>query len=693
MKKTNSQKGITLIALIITVIVLLILAGAAVSIAVNDSDLFNKTVTAKGKWNKEVEQETVTTSEYLALLDQYGGIGNKITVAEAQSAGTIFDKNTILKDEYNNKVVVPKGFKIASGESGSAINVTEGIVIEDATYSETIGNQFVWIPVGKIYTDENSTEENAITIELGRYSFENDGTPSPYTGPSVEEDSTKTSELLNHGNTIAKDIYSDCGFIKSVERYGGYYIGRYKARAGIHEDHNLKVLITDSVQNYDTENQLRAAEYSRRLYSSVNFTSDLMNSYAYDTALLFLQTFDNRTEEAKSDPKYNAVFTQQESFNTAAEMTICNVHDLVDYTPEWLTETHVNIYNNYKSFRGGIGFKLGNRYGTDGDDPPYFARNSHSAAYRPIIYINTSPVEVADMNNIFTYRILNQSIGNSDENYKSLGKIADTSDGILIGDNESTIGTAMITGINYDYVFKFIPKNYSYPYTTGNGSFGAVANLYEEAMRSFAQRIEIPSSVKLNLNGECDNNGKSYRIVSIGDNAFCSKESLNPTDNFCYTLGEISKIVIPNSITNIGKNAFAGPHKGRNEITMQCEYLGTIEEWKSINIQGLTEDNQNTIICTDGEYIERRSNNNNNNGNYGDDGSYGDYGDDGSYGNNGDDGSYGNYGDDGSYGNYGDDGSYGNNGDDGSYGDYGDNGSYGDYGDDGSYGDYGDYNN
>ena len=55
----NENRGITLIALVITVIILLILAGTAVTIGVNGGDLFSKTEKAKDKWNKAQDIETI----------------------------------------------------------------------------------------------------------------------------------------------------------------------------------------------------------------------------------------------------------------------------------------------------------------------------------------------------------------------------------------------------------------------------------------------------------------------------------------------------------------------------------------------------------------------------------------------------------------------------------------------------------
>ena len=69
MKKVKSSKGITLIALIITVIVLLILAGTAISIAINGGDIFSKATTAREEWNTAVKSEETTMLELLEIAD------------------------------------------------------------------------------------------------------------------------------------------------------------------------------------------------------------------------------------------------------------------------------------------------------------------------------------------------------------------------------------------------------------------------------------------------------------------------------------------------------------------------------------------------------------------------------------------------------------------------------------------------
>ena len=72
----NAKCGITLIALIITVIILLILAGTAISIAVNGGDLFGRAQNAVGLYNSKVAEENTTINSWLSYLDQYSGGGD-----------------------------------------------------------------------------------------------------------------------------------------------------------------------------------------------------------------------------------------------------------------------------------------------------------------------------------------------------------------------------------------------------------------------------------------------------------------------------------------------------------------------------------------------------------------------------------------------------------------------------------------
>ena len=67
----KNQKGITLVALVITIIVLLILATAAITMAVGSDGLFQKAATAVNEHNNKVEEEGEYVNNAMNFLDQY----------------------------------------------------------------------------------------------------------------------------------------------------------------------------------------------------------------------------------------------------------------------------------------------------------------------------------------------------------------------------------------------------------------------------------------------------------------------------------------------------------------------------------------------------------------------------------------------------------------------------------------------
>ena len=69
-RKTKNQKGITLVSLVITVIVLLILATVAITLAVNSNGLFAKTGTAANNWNAAVQKENDDLTNLMNFLDE-----------------------------------------------------------------------------------------------------------------------------------------------------------------------------------------------------------------------------------------------------------------------------------------------------------------------------------------------------------------------------------------------------------------------------------------------------------------------------------------------------------------------------------------------------------------------------------------------------------------------------------------------
>ena len=176
----SKNKGITLIALVVTIVVLLILAGISIGALTGDNGIINQAHTAKedteiASWEEQIDLAIIdaenkhrnpTMDDVIDELINKGVIDSEsqvdkdgvITTNEPvyEIAGKLDDyvpfgpgkfanKNEEYTDETSEEeyktVTVPEGFKILE----EASKIDDGLVIEDKK-----GNQFVWIPVGDI---------------------------------------------------------------------------------------------------------------------------------------------------------------------------------------------------------------------------------------------------------------------------------------------------------------------------------------------------------------------------------------------------------------------------------------------------------------------------------------------------------------------------------------------------------------
>ena len=424
-QKLKESKGITLIALVITIIVLLILAGVTIATLTGDNGILKKAGDAKTQTEQAKEDENLkiaiagsygtdgklnlkdlkdnlenqgisyTNSKEFPLevtvngekkkIDANGNVTVKLeSVADSKTKGTVFDDVTTLEDTYGNQVKVPKGFKIASD---SATEVTGGIVIEDATYTNTIGSQFVWIPVG---TGENAIKKankETVDIALGRYIFtkNSDGTitTSEYSGSYTED------TVSSYGNAIAKDIEQ---FKKSVKEINhGYYIGRYEAgKTG-----NDGFMVCKSEQEvWNNIKQPKASEVSRNMYGSeAKVTSDLINSYAWDTAIVFVQKCGTESNSSTYSYTYGESSTSTSAPQTTGTNILkatskvdkqCNIFDMAGNCYEWTTETCSG--SSFPCVVRGGGYRNSDDFTSLRDnDGTSVASSSYS--FRPLLYL------------------------------------------------------------------------------------------------------------------------------------------------------------------------------------------------------------------------------------------------------------------------------------------------------------------
>ncbi len=400
----NKNNGITLIALVITIIVLLILAGVAIVTLTGDNGILTKAVTAKEKTQKAAEEE----ARKLKILENMGTYNTGKTVEEAIEQDVPYEKNTQIVDEFGNKITVPAGFKVVKDNPADPTpSVKDGIVVQDATYKGTIGSEFVWIPVGEIKKSETET----VTINLSRYTFDSEGNETDQGANTINNyytEDTQTNHNSDCKNSIATDI-EDFKLKASAEKSGGYYIGRYEARVdnatldeteirnpGPNGSYNgsdtmwtgyvggqLVTKPDSQVWNYVTQN--KASELSKSMYIGKTFTSDLMNSYAWDTAILFIQKVTNRNYANQNSLNTDDIANQgTNKLLTSNQDKICNIWDMASNFYEWTTETSSYSINSCIG-RGGT-YSNSNNY-TSGRGSLVTTAANCDIAFRTVLYL------------------------------------------------------------------------------------------------------------------------------------------------------------------------------------------------------------------------------------------------------------------------------------------------------------------
>ena len=379
MKKLKKQNAITLVALVITIVILLILAGISIS-ALTNTGIFEKAKEAKKASENSEEEQRETLSEYEKELNKYSS--EELTTSNANVVLSVTE-NVELHDKNGNKIVVPAGFKVVvNDDTNNAMTVDKGIVIEDGMYEGTKGSQFVWVPVGNILKEDDSN----VDIKLNRYDFDqNTGKENTYSGDDVEEDANDET-ILNSNKAIAKNITA---FKTSVISNDGYYVGRFESRTTKERNSWLDELTqiteksNDSIYNYITQKQ--ASQLSQNMYNKSKFTSDLMNSYAWDTAITFIQKCTDKTNYA-NQTSLNKSLSQTGTTNDNP----CNIFDMASNVWEWTTETSSRISSATLSeapcaYRGGL---YGNsRYYTSYRGDTGLSDSSNIIGFRPLLYL------------------------------------------------------------------------------------------------------------------------------------------------------------------------------------------------------------------------------------------------------------------------------------------------------------------
>ena len=326
MKKKN--EGITLIALVVTIIVLLILAGVSVSMLTGQNGILTNAAKAKESTDSASDLEYLQLKATECLMDYYQGNdsvgedeyvlkklaedkGSKITVHQAErtleyngkkynivdiignesektkiendnmkqiTVSTVKDDDTeskkllstgkvrlvIEENDTSMKAAIPNGFYYVTGKPSTGLVISDRYGDDDNNSKG--GNQFVWVPC--------SGDKGVIYEEKnGLAKTWKDNYSSKqwwYTNYQSGTDS--------NGNGIYSPIKGswsdDGGKTSSVDTYGGFYIARYEA--GVPS--NAPFYANTNGAKYETSSKKNTDQYipvSKKNNQSWNYISQV----------------------------------------------------------------------------------------------------------------------------------------------------------------------------------------------------------------------------------------------------------------------------------------------------------------------------------------------------------------------------------------------------------------------------------
>ena len=373
------NKGVTLIALAVTIVVMLILAGVTISVLNGENGIVKQAQKAKeeskikelkekvridiagkrveningelrvsvlkeilDKYFDNVPVETQLTSETkLKAKEEYGKYEMKISDIDVGEI-TYETSYTIFKDVNGEQVPIPEGYIVSENSDENIVN--KGLVISDSR-----GNEYVWISC----TVDSSS--NKLQYKRTEWGVEKDGTDNSraikdeLTLKDIDVTYSKTDTDNGINEEISKEIVAQINAEKeSIKKYGGYYIGRYE----VGKDNKTAVIKAEQ-EPYVNIKWSKAYELAKGIGGGEGATTYLCSSYSWDTAINFIQNTTGKnyatsiigfngnwkSQEVKdSSGKVIKPVNTAQRLNTGLTTALCNIYDMGGNVGEFTTE-------------------------------------------------------------------------------------------------------------------------------------------------------------------------------------------------------------------------------------------------------------------------------------------------------------------------------------------------------------------
>ena len=390
--KNKQEKGITLIALVVTIVVLLILAGVSISLVLNNNGVISKAKDAKNQYAEAQTNDEKQLNEVSDWIDK------KVGDTTGGDSTTKVDGVPIPEGYYYVGGTKAKGLVISDAEADN-----EKYKGQENVGKDLAGNQWVWVPVetpSSLYT--TVTDGVALTGSTGvkttKYTNSEiisgitrvlPGDTSSYREPDILTDSTdgdtderaKTagfSSLANMAETMKSD-YEE--MIRSLEKYKGFYIGRYELTAN-----GEKTGATQTCEN--GVNWYTLYKNCTTLAVGSKVKTRMIWGLQWDATCSWLATskFDITNSSKWGNYSDNTATGHGSKQNTgfSESWKANNIYDFAGNCIEWTQEANDTIG---RAFRGGS-------YGYYGSSHPASVRSYYSSTYtssyfgtRPTLYL------------------------------------------------------------------------------------------------------------------------------------------------------------------------------------------------------------------------------------------------------------------------------------------------------------------
>ena len=271
----KSKKGITLVALVVTIVVLLILAGVSINLVLGDNGIINKAKEAKEKSAEANKNDVIDMEKLVQELENAvnSGEAEQDTIPYLPSSDFHYDTTT---------------------------SVENGLVVADND-----GNEYVWVVVPKsLYNDAiynlNNTKKPKSSEDYDNIEYCLQQYTSLYRNGTDYSDSW--AEDTNNEGWFTSEQYTAVkhNMLKSVYENGGFYVGRYEAGTEENRTNNTDKNVDEKYVKPEVTPVSKADCYpytwitrtqAQKLAESANSgnrTSSLMFGIQWDLVLAFM---------------------------------------------------------------------------------------------------------------------------------------------------------------------------------------------------------------------------------------------------------------------------------------------------------------------------------------------------------------------------------------------------------------------